>query len=160
MSHLFNAADSRKKLDRSSAKTRLEDVNNFLDKMEDRRMNAEDIQSRFASTTTPAFYPGYDADDVDDGRLDQICSTGFIPVGEIPDEQADENDLTDDLGDEIVWRPQASTTATEDAERPRAPASRQKYCKSHRDRFVDNVKFIGIVRRGVGIVPYSTGMLR
>lgn len=133
-----------------------EDVENFCDAMELRRINADCIQASFVSKRPPSFYPGYDAEEIDDGRLDPIVETGFIRTVEIPDfHQEDETgDLEDSDGEAVVLASEPGSTVRT---APKGPRSNVDYRPQYRAHW-GKVRFVGVLRRG-RVVPYSTGML-
>jgi len=63
-----------------------ERIEKILDQFEDRRSRAEELCGTFCGKQPPSRYPGlYDAEDIDDGRLDPSERTGYVAVDQIPD---------------------------------------------------------------------------
>ncbi len=114
-----------------------ETIERFLDKMEIDRLDAERVRNSFASQRIPSFYPGYDAEDVDDGRLDPIVGTGFVRIEDVPnDDQIEESE------DFFEAKPSVRTSRCD---------------KDYRSVFYGMLPPIGnvfAIRRGYGLVPY------
>ena len=139
--------------------------NEKFDNAKFRGVEAECFKNRFCSKLVPTYYPGYEPEEVDDGRLDPIHKTGFVPDGEIPDTyeayvtSGDPNEEIPVEESEDSFEPEPSTSVepvdVDNTFEPHAPSSRRAY-----RHLWNKVQFIGVIRRGRGVVPYTTGMLQ
>lgn len=123
----------------------------WLDEQIERRFEAENLP-RFGAKNAPSFYPGYDAEEVDDGRLEPVEKTGFVSVGEIRNTYRKES--WTELPVEPVSPEEPTPTVTvAPAPRSAAPASNRNYRKEYRSKLppLKNV----MLRRGDRTVPYQ-----
>lgn len=130
---------------------RIEDVQRFLDENDDRRLRSTEIRNTFSSPRHPSFYPGYTAEDLDDGRLDRQRESGFVPVDEVqwPGEEEDAGD--DD--DEFVWNPRGKELAA--PVRRDTMTSSQSYASIYYHK-LPSLKTVWIRRRrGLPLEPYT-----
>lgn len=141
-----------------TTKLREESDLNWLDQEALRRFEADNLPSKFASKRAPSYYPGYKPEEVDDGRLDPILETGFIPKDEIPDAilEIDSDELIEEMDDVVDLTSPTFTPPVPAA--PKGPRSNRNYRKESRQQY-QKVQFVGVLQRGRGIIPYTTGML-
>jgi hypothetical protein len=143
---------NRKHLSTSLA-PRQEGIEMILDKFEDRRVCAEQLCGTLCGKQPPSRYPGfYDAEEVDDGRLDPFERTGYVAVDQIPDDHEPyEEEGEEDTREYLVSGklPPTSTKAT-----PHGPRSRINYARRYYEK-LPPLSCVNVIVQGRGLVPYK-----
>lgn len=124
----------------------------WLDEQINRRFEAENLP-RFGAKNAPSYYPGYEADEVDDGRLEPVEKTGFISVDEIRNHYRKESwtELPVEAASQEEPTPTVEVTVTM---RSGAPASNRNYRKEFRSK-LPRLENVFVLERGKGLVAYK-----
>ncbi len=130
----------------------------FLDQLEDKRLNAQRMQSTLCSNRAPSRYPGlYEAEDIDDGRLDhEAAARHFVTADDVVDDRepyvvtAEDDEM--DPGEERAIL--ATIFSETERQKPRGPRSTKNYCAEYRAR-LHSIKII-LVSNGSRHVPYTS----
>lgn len=125
----------------------------WLDEQINRRFEAENLP-RFGAKNAPSFYPGYEAEEVDDGRLEPVEETGFVSVDEIRNTYRKESwtELPVEAASQEEPMPTVEVAVT--VARSPSPASNRNYRKEFRSKLppLENVR---VLQRGKGLVAYK-----
>lgn len=134
-------------------------VYKMLNEMDDRRERAERFQENFSrADKAPTFHPSYEAEEVDDGRLDPVVRTGFVPVTEIRNSYRKESWAEALMPVEVVETiPALSVAEGPASQRSGGPASRRKYVREYQARIPKRIE----IRRPNGeLTAYRPDMLQ
>lgn len=126
----------------------------MLNEMDDRRERAEKFQEQFnRSEQVSGFYPGYSAEELDDGRLDAPNKTGFVPVDEIRNHYRKESwtELPVEAASQEEPKPAVEVAVTT---RSSGPASNRNYRKEFRSK-LPRLENVFVLERGKGLVAYK-----
>jgi hypothetical protein len=131
----------------------------FFDMLEDKRLNAERVRAKMSSNRAPSRYPGlYEAEDIDDGRLDPepAAARHFVTANEVEAPEPyipDEDDLTDVIeqahNDLALLDRRACARAS-----VREPGYAMPRTVAEFHRRKPPLAKVQVLKRGVGLVPY------
>ena len=137
------------------------DIGHEIDEKNWRRFEREHLRDPFANRGNAAWYPGYDAEEVDDGRLDQpaIVRNGFVPSNELPDTHEQYEPSEEDVQDERDRLTIETLKAIQVNQRrqPRGPRSPVKGREVFHNRLRSMLPLKNVQKlvRGQGLVPYK-----